>query len=90
MKRENGKNHGKLDSLWPLHKNLGSFGSPFFMRDIRVIGLQWWQFKLQEYGFLGYFVKLTRQDKNTQLFGPVSTTDEAYEKLLQIAEEESR
>jgi hypothetical protein len=60
------------------------------MRDIRVIGLQWWQFKLQEYGFLGYFVKLTRQDKSVQLFGPFSTPDEAYRKLLQIAEEESR
>jgi len=60
------------------------------MRDIRVIGLQWWQFKLQEYGFLGHFVKLTRQDKSVQLFGPFNTLDEAYRKLLEIAEEESR
>ena len=60
------------------------------MRDIRVIGLQWWQFELQEYGFLGYFVKLTRQDKSIQIFGPFNTPDESYRKLFQIVEEESR
>ena len=90
MKRENGKNPGKSDSLWPLRNNVGSFGSPFFMRDIRVIGLQWWQYKLQKYGFIGYYVKLTRQDKSVKMSGPFDTVDAAYEKLRQIAEEESR
>jgi hypothetical protein len=89
MRLENGRNPGKSDSRLLLRKNVGSFGSPFLVRDIRVIGLRWWQHKLQEYGFVGYYVKLIRQDKIIQMFGPFTTSEEAYEKLLQIAEGES-
>jgi len=60
------------------------------MRDIRVIGLQWWQYKLQEYGFLGCYVKLTHEDKSTEFIGPFDTAFEAYEKLFERAEEEKR
>ena len=69
---------------------MGSFGSPFLVRDICIIGLQWWQYKLQKYGFIGYYVKLTQEDKGVQMFGRFDTFDEAYEKLLQIVEEESK
>lgn len=60
------------------------------MRDIRIVALQWWQCRLQEYGFLGYYVKLTHEDKRTEFIGPFDTVPKAYEKLLERAEEERR
>ena len=58
------------------------------MRDIRVIGLEWWQYRTQEYGFIGYFVKITDDDGTVEMTGPFDTPDQAYGELAKKAEEE--